>query len=156
MIFVTTGTQLPFDRLLRMMDDIYPSLGGEEILVQSFRGKYVPVNFDTVDFLHSADFKRVMNEARVIVAHAGIGTIMTAMNLRKPIVIVARDSALGEHRNDHQKATAEHLARRCSLFVATSAEEMLAGIREMPIPSPLPLTPSPELVTAITEILERH
>ena len=45
-----------------------------------------------------------------IVAHAGMGTILTALEIGKPLLVMPRRAALGEHRNDHQLATARRFA----------------------------------------------
>ena len=41
MIFVITGTQLPFDRLIRMLDELAPQLN-EEIVAQVNGSGYLP------------------------------------------------------------------------------------------------------------------
>ena len=40
-----------------------------------------------------------------------MGTILTGLDLGKPVVVVPRLAACGEHRNDHQLATVEKLQR---------------------------------------------
>ena len=108
MIFVVTGTQLPFDRLIRMLDEIAPQLD-EEIVAQVNGSGYLPRHINTIDLLPPDEFDRLFSSARLIVAHAGIGTIITAMQQQKPIIIFPRIAALGEHRNEHQLATAEKM-----------------------------------------------
>jgi UDP-N-acetylglucosamine transferase subunit ALG13 len=154
MIFVTVGTQIPFDRLIRMVDEIAPQLNGEEIIAQSCNGDYVPVNFKTEQFIPPARFEQIMNQARLIIAHAGTGSIVGAMQRRKPIVVVPRKADLGEHRNDHQLATAQYLAKTSSLCVANSAHELLQAVKNEPIPDPLPSAPSPQLISAIRSIID--
>ena len=46
-----------------------------------------------------------MDAAAAIVAHAGMGTILTALETGKRLLVMPRRAALGEHRNDHQLAT---------------------------------------------------
>lgn len=108
MIFVTTGTQLPFDRLIKAMDEIAPSLNGEEIIAQNIDGNYNPVNFVCYTYIDKSEFEEHCRKARLIVSHAGIGSILTALDFGKPIIIMPRYAYLGEHRNDHQIATAMH------------------------------------------------
>lgn len=105
MIFVTIGTQAPFDRFIRAVDRI-ASRTDEKIIAQTYKGKYVPQHIETIDFLPPDEFNRLFNEARLIVAHAGMGTIISALAQKKPIVVMPRLASLGEHRNDHQMATA--------------------------------------------------
>ena len=149
MIFVTVGTQIPFDRLMRWMDEIAPSLNGEEIVAQSCAGSYVPRNFSTVRFIEPQQFERLMDEARVVVAHAGIGTILSALRRRKPLVVVARRADLGEHRNDHQLATASSLAADYSVAIATDATSLIADITAAPLPPPVADRPARSLLDAI-------
>ncbi len=108
MIFVSTGTQLPFDRLIEMVDRIAGELD-EEIVVQAKPGKYKPSHFKLLDLIPTKEFDEYAKRSRLIVAHAGMGIIITAMRLGKPILVLPRLASLGEHRNEHQTSTANHL-----------------------------------------------
>lgn len=154
MIFVTVGTQIPFDRLMQMVDEIAPELQGEEIIAQSCDGKYSPEHFATVRFIEPAEFEEIFSRARVVIAHAGMGSIVSAMHCGKPLVVVPRRAALGEHRNDHQLATAEHFAQNCGVCVANSAAELLDAVRCAPVPASLPEGPSPQLITALHHFID--
>lgn len=123
MIFVTIGTQIPFDRLIEMLDRIAPELD-EEIYAQALRGKYKPEHFKLVDFIEPDEFDKVFAQARLIVAHAGMGTILSALHNSKPLIIVPRIAALGEHRNEHQTVTALVMKEKKYAYVATDEEEL--------------------------------
>ena len=43
---------------------------------------------------------------QVVIAHDEMGSIITALEMGKPIVVMPRRAELGEHRNDHQVAAA--------------------------------------------------
>ena len=109
MIFLTLGTQLPFDRLVKAMDEVAPGLQ-EAIFGQIGNARVKPANFESVDFLAPREFKQHFDAARVIVGHAGIGTILSGLKAEKPLVLMARRVAFGEHRNDHQLATVSQLS----------------------------------------------
>lgn len=104
MIFVTIGTQAPFDRLIKTIDDIAREIN-EPIIAQIFESQYKAHNIQTVDFLSPKEFNKLFEEARLVVSHAGMGTIITALLKHKPIIICPRFASLGEHRNDHQLHT---------------------------------------------------
>lgn len=107
MIFATIGTQVPFDRFVRMVDELAEELSiNEEIIVQTIGMRYHPKHVTTVGFLSPDVFDRYITKARLIIAHAGMGTIISALLSNKPIIIVPRLASLHEHRNDHQMATA--------------------------------------------------
>ena len=123
MIFCTAGTQAPFDRFLQMVDNIASSLS-EEVVVQVFSGEYVPKHVRRVDFLAPDEFDKLFNQARLIVAHAGMGTIVNAMSIGKPIVVVPRIAALGEHRNEHQLATVRRMEALKYVYAAHDEQQL--------------------------------
>lgn len=127
MIFVTTGTQAPFDRFVKIIDEAATVID-EEIIVQAYKDKYEPKNVKVKDFIPPDDFNRLFSEARLIVSHAGMGTILSAMQKGKPIIVFPRIAALGEHRNEHQLATAMKLNELGYVHVAydkTQLKELL-------------------------------
>ena len=154
MIFVVTGTQLPFDRLIRMLDEIAPQLD-EEIVAQVNGSGYLPRHINTIDLLPPDEFDRLFSSARLIVAHAGIGTIITAMQQQKPVIIFPRIAALGEHRNEHQLATAAKMKEAEWVYVANTKEE-LAELLQRPDLHPLCTigsSASESLVESITDFI---
>ena len=128
MIFATMGTQIPFDRFLRMLDQVAPLLKGEQIIAQTIPGHYKPTNFETVGLIGTELFTRYIESARIIVSHAGMGTIINALTARKPIVVVPRMASLGEHRNEHQLATARRLGEMGFVHVANDATQLLDAL----------------------------
>lgn len=123
MILVTVGTQLPFDRLIRWMDTAAETID-EEVVAQCGEGTYQARRFDARPWIAPGDFDRLVGIARLIVSHAGIGSVLIAQKHGKPIVLVPRRAALEEHRNDHQLATADALRDRPGIYVADSEERL--------------------------------
>lgn len=139
MIFVTVGTQEPFDRLVRAVDMWSEASGVRDIVAQVGPGHYVPRHFPTFPFLDPAEFARIQGECSLIVAHAGIGSVVSAQKLGKPIIVLARDHTRGEHRNGHQAATVEELADRPGVYVAADETAVMALLdrRETLVPGPI-------------------
>jgi len=123
MIFVTIGTQAPFDRFIEAVDSIVAQLD-EEVIAQTFKGKYVPKNMNTIDFLPPDEFNQIFSKARIIIAHAGMGTILSALVQGKPIIVMPRIAALGEHTNEHQLATAKKMKDLGYIYVANNENEL--------------------------------
>ena len=123
MIFVTIGTQAPFDRFIRIIDEIAPNLN-EEIIAQTYKGEYKTRNMKSINFLSPDEFNKLFNQARLIIAHAGMGTIISAMKQNKPIIVFPRIAALGEHRNEHQMATAKKMKELGYVYVANDETEL--------------------------------
>jgi UDP-N-acetylglucosamine transferase subunit ALG13 len=104
MIFVTIGTQAPFDRLIRAIDELAVEID-EPIIAQINKEHYIPKHLKTIEFLSPDEFDKLLEEARLIIAHAGMGTIISALMKKKPIIVMPRLAYLREQRNDHQLAT---------------------------------------------------
>ena len=57
MIFATIGTQAPFDRFIKILDEIAP-MSNELIIAQTYKGRYQPKNIKTIDFLAPDEFDK--------------------------------------------------------------------------------------------------
>ncbi|WP_231889678.1 glycosyltransferase [Erythrobacter neustonensis] len=121
--------QLGFDRLIAAMDALAPDLG-MPVIAQTGKGTYAPRNMDAREKIAPAEFEALVADARLIVSHAGIGTVLTAARCGKPILLMPRRADLGEHRNDHQRATVGKLAGRPGIVVAADESELGPRIAE--------------------------
>lgn len=123
MIFLTLGTQLPFDRLVKAVDTVAPLLA-EPVYGQIGRSGYIPQHFNHIENLNPLDFRAKFEAARVVIGHAGIGTVLAGFKLQKPLILMARRSSLGEHRNDHQVATAAQIQQFTGVYIAEDGEDI--------------------------------
>ena len=124
MILVTVGGQVAFDRLVRTVDAWAERQGRDDVLCQILDGTYEPAYARWVRTLSSEAFQEHLLAADVIVAHAGMGTILTALEHAKPILVFPRQAALGEQRNDHQLATAKRFRELGTVRVAMDENEL--------------------------------
>ncbi|WP_033927462.1 glycosyltransferase [Sphingomonas sp. 35-24ZXX] len=125
MILATVGMQLPFPRFIRALD----AIAGRydlEIVAQAMEPVAGLPHLDQRASLSPAEFDALACRASVIAGHAGIGTILSAARVEKPIILYPRVAALGEHRNEHQLATAREFAVRTGIYVAHTNEELQA------------------------------
>ena len=104
LILVTLGTQdKPFDRLL---DAVQKQIDNKKIknkvVVQAGHTKYESKDMEIFDFIASDDFNKLMDEAAVVITHAGVGSILAGVNKKKPVIAAARLQEYGEHTNNHQ------------------------------------------------------
>lgn len=127
MIFVTVGTQLPFDRLISAVDSWAVHHPEATVYAQIGPGcKSVPRHIEHAEFLSPEHADQLFRQANVIVSHAGMGSILTALKYRKPILVMPRRADLGEHRNDHQLATAKYLGNSPGVTVVWDEEQLTA------------------------------
>lgn len=118
MIFVTVGAQMGFDRLIRAVDEWSEAHPDAAVFAQIGPGEYVPQHIEWTRFLEPAEFRERIESATAIVGHAGMGTIITALQHGKPVLIMPRKGELQETRNDHQIATAERFGSKAGIEVA--------------------------------------
>lgn len=112
MIFMTVGDQIPFDRLTRAVDAWAGRAGRHDIFAQIGESDYAAQHMETVVRLAPPEFEKRMQDAELVVGHAGTGTILKAMSLGKPILVMPRREKFRETRNDHQYATAKRFEER--------------------------------------------
>lgn len=124
MIFVTVGAQLPFDRLIKAVDVWAGQHRDTEVFAQTGKGKYRPVYIEYSEFLSPAEFDSRVDAADFLIGHAGMGTIITAIEYAKPLLVMPRDAALGEHRNNHQMDTVKHFAPRQHFNIAYNEKDV--------------------------------
>lgn len=155
MILVTVGTQLGFDRLIRAMDALAPSLN-EAVFAQIGEGAYEPLSMEWKRTIAPRDFDALLDSARLIVSHAGTGSVLMAQKRRKPIVLLGRRAALNEHRNDHQLATVAQLRGRPGIFAAEDEKGLADAVALALVAPTADDTPSPtrgELMQALHAFL---
>ena len=158
MIFVTIGTQEPFDRLIKIMDEFASEIS-EEVIAQVFNNSYRVRHMKTLGFLDPLEYNTLFTEARLIVSHAGMGTIISALTKNKPIIVLPRIAKLGEHRNEHQLDTIYKLKELGYIRIANNEIElktMLYDIIKQPDIKPLHQIEkyaSEELITSLHQFI---
>jgi UDP-N-acetylglucosamine transferase subunit ALG13 len=63
-----------------------------------------------------------------IISHAGMGTIITGLIHSKPLVIMPRRYAFGEHRNEHQLGTADKFGHFDLIDIVHTDAELFSTI----------------------------
>jgi len=132
MIFLTVGTQFPFDRLVKAVDELVGRNGfDEEIFAQIGETSYRPRNFESVASLEKKLFDKYLKESSSIVSHAGMGTIAMALDNYKPLLVMPRSKKYGEVVNDHQAAIARKFEELGHILVAYDVEDLPDGINKL-------------------------
>jgi UDP-N-acetylglucosamine transferase subunit ALG13 len=145
--------------MVRAVDEWAGSRGRTDVFAQIGKARYEPQHMDAVPFLSPSEFRERVRAARLLVAHAGMGSIITALEAGKPIMIMPKWARLGEHRSDHQVATAKRLGQKPGIIVAWDEEDLIVKLdREggLCAPETIAREASPELIAAIREFLSRR
>ena len=148
MIFLTVGTQFPFDRLVRAIDDLCDrGLIREPIVAQIGDSEYRPRHFEAVTSLDKSAFDRTVQQASAIIGHAGMGTITMALENAKPLLAMPRRKKYGEVVNDHQVVLAIKFEALGHILLARDETELGDKIERLKSFVPRPREVSPAAVT---------
>jgi UDP-N-acetylglucosamine transferase subunit ALG13 len=123
-IFVTVGSMFPFDRLIRLVDELAPGWPQESFFAQVGETSLEPRNMAFEKVLSAGGFNEKVRTARLIIAHAGMGSVISAMEAKTPIAVLPRLAANGEVTTDHQLATAKWLQGKPGVHVALQESEL--------------------------------
>lgn len=139
MIFVTVGSHYQgFDRLIKKMDEI-AGRTDEKVIMQIGHTNYKPVNAEYFDFVD--DFSKIEQlnwEARVVVSHAGAGSILTALKLGRPVIVVPRLKKYNEHMDDHQLEIAEAMSSIKGVISVNDVQEIELNLQNNLTLDPIP------------------
>jgi len=143
---------MPFDRLVRAVDEWAGERGRDDIFAQIGETAYRPEHIGYAAQVDPAQFRELVANAEAVVAHAGTGTILTALELGTPVLVMPRHGALMETRNDHQIATAERFRAMDRVEVAMDEAELvvrLDHLADLPARGLISTTASDGLIEAI-------
>jgi UDP-N-acetylglucosamine transferase subunit ALG13 len=158
LIFATVGSQGPFDRLIHAVDEWTALRGRSDVFAQIGKAKYIPKHIRFTEFVDPREFKRLVEEAQLVVAHGGIGSIISALEAAKPIVVMPRRAQFREQRNDHQVATARQFEGKGQIIVAyeeQSLAERLDYALTLGKTERIKMEASPQLIMTIRSFLDR-
>ena len=155
-LFVPLGTQkFPFGRIITALNGLVEQgrYKPEEIVMQSALYPVKP-NFTAFGLIPNGDFNRYMQEAEVIVTHSGVNSIISCMELGKPLVICPRLHEYGEHVDNHQMEIATLMHDKYDVLVCTDIKELPALIEQAKTHIYKPwISHREELLEAIRELI---
>ncbi len=152
MIYVTVGTHdQPFTRLVKAMDEIAAEIE-ERVIIQRGSSPYTPRHAEYVDIVSREEAEAYMREARLVVAQGGCGTVLTAIQMGKPLIVVPRRREYHEHIDDHQVEFARAMEGRKGIRVVYDEKELVSAMDFGTAPTPNPLREN--LLDAVRQYLD--
>ena len=127
MIFVTVGSQVPFDRMIKAVETWAMENGCTDEMFYQIGAGTPPKTGQWRRLIPPDEYRRLCQEACIIVGHAGTGIWMTSAELAKRLILFPRRFAFfHEHRNEHQYNMCLRLASKKSVTIAFTVEELHA------------------------------
>lgn len=132
MIFIVLGTQkFQLNRLLQKMDEyIEQGLIQDEVYAQIGNSTYVPKHYAYKQFMDKKEFDTTIKRADLVIAHSGVGTIITAIHAEKPIVVYPRLAKYKEHVDDHQLDIAKAFEKKKYVLCCYEEDDLLEKIQQ--------------------------
>jgi UDP-N-acetylglucosamine transferase subunit ALG13 len=128
MILVTTGTnEQPFDRLVRAARDLSTQFPA---FVQYGSSREPNGAGEWVEFLSFDELAAAMRRSDVVIAHAGVGSILLALRCGHRPIVVPRLVGLNEAVDDHQLHFARRLDGGSMLRLVEDEAELGAVVQE--------------------------
>lgn len=132
MILVLLGTQNnDFHRLLDEVErNIKNGTIKEDVIVQAGFTKYNSDKMKIFSLTSESKLKKLVEDADLIITHAGVGSIEMSLEKNKTVIAVPRKKEYGEHVNNHQKDIEEEFNRQGLLIGIKDVEELNTALKK--------------------------
>ena len=126
MIFVTLGTQNnSFYRLLEEVQNLIDNKEiNEEVVVQKGYTKFESKDMQLFSEVSQDEFNKFIDQARIVITHGGVGSIISAITKGKKVIAVPRLKKFNEHVNDHQIEIIDSFNEKGYIIGIHSVEEL--------------------------------
>ena len=158
MILVTVGMQVPFDRLCMAVDDWAGSRGRDDVFIQTGETDWVPSHSKYTRMIRPDEFRDLMEQARLLIMHVGVGSIVTASEYGTPMLLMPRRESLHETRNDHQYHAALRMRNTEGISIAFDEDDVSRMLDEIDWGKKPEVdfgSTSPELIDRVSRFLEK-
>ena len=110
--FITVGNgEKPFIRLFNQLENLF-ELMPQPVIAQCGNTEFKSQKIKTYKFIELGKFKKYISKSKLVICHAGMGTMMQAIQLNKIPVCVPRLKKYDEIINDHQVNIAKALGEQ--------------------------------------------
>ncbi|MCX7973226.1 MAG: hypothetical protein N3B16_01820 [Candidatus Aminicenantes bacterium] len=126
MIFVTVGThEQQFNRLIENVDCLREmNRIKENVFIQIGYSSYEPKYCEYSRFLKFEEVMSFISRARIVITHAGPGSIFPILYFGKIPIVVPRQKKFGEHVDDHQVYFCRRMERMNKIIAIYNIENL--------------------------------
>lgn len=124
MIFASVGSMLPFERLVRAVDDWASAHPDQDVFIQIGDTEYEPRHVPFARMITMTEYRQRVRECDLFVAHVGMGSMLQALEDRKQALLLPRHQEWGEHTTDHQIHTAQRFGHLAGLRIVDTVEDL--------------------------------
>jgi len=155
MIFVTVATHfLGFERLIKEIDKIASKID-EQVIAQIGSTKYIPRNMQYFTYIDEEKLEELYENSRIIITHAGAGTILKILKYKKPMIIVPRMKKFNEHVDDHQLELADALRNQNNAIVVYEIGDLEEALKKIDTINYIKIDQNKTLVSFLKGYIEK-
>jgi UDP-N-acetylglucosamine--N-acetylmuramyl-(pentapeptide) pyrophosphoryl-undecaprenol N-acetylglucosamine transferase len=103
----------------------------------------LPADVEIVRDLPFDQVQDILRRARIVITHAGTGSLITALRAGCNVIAMPRTFALKEHYDDHQSEITDAFAARGLILPARTAAELVAALAAARVRPPTLATTDP-------------
>lgn len=138
MILILLGTQdKPFKRILKQVEKLKKdNIIKDKIIAQIGYTKFQSNYIETFDFIAKEKIQELIDKAKVVITHGGVGIITECLEKNKKLIVVPRLSKHKEHTNDHQLEITKEFASKeyiIPLYDVKKLEDALKQARKFEV-----------------------
>ena len=135
MILILLGTQdKPFDRILKEVSKLKKEgYIKDKVVAQTGYTKFDDENIECFDFVSKKEVEELIEKARIVIAHGGVGIITECLSMNKKVIVVPRLKKYKEHTNDHQLQIVKEFAKQnyiLPLYKTGDLKEVLEKLKK--------------------------
>lgn len=133
MILILLGTQdKPFERLLKEVDKLKKEgTIKDKVIAQAGCTTFDSKEIETFDFKSKEEIEELIDKAKFIITHAGVGTMVECLSKNKKIIVVPRLKKYGEHTNDHQLQITKEFANKNYIIPLYNVKKLKGEIEKV-------------------------
>jgi UDP-N-acetylglucosamine transferase subunit ALG13 len=146
LILVLLGThELPFTRLIKEVERLkLEGIIDDDIIVQNGNTKFESEVLTLKPFVSFEEMDRLVEESRLIITHAGTGSIISGLKKKKIVIAAPRLAKYNEHNDDHQLELAEVFEEQGHILVWRDGEKLEDVLKKVEAFEPKPFVSKKE------------
>lgn len=115
----------------RLLDAVaaHLSLLPPPVVVQHGHTPFSAAHCRAVDFMSMQEYADHISRARIVIMHAGAGSLIHALEAGKRPIVMPRRKKFGEHVNDHQVELAQALAAEGRVLLIESDRDLVVALQ---------------------------
>lgn len=157
MIFVALGThERPFYRLVKEIDSLSENLKEKAVVQLGFTDYvFVSKNIKCYKYLTPQQFEKNLKKCSIFITHAGAGSIMSGIRLKKPVIVVPRLKEFNEHVDNHQLQITKKMQEHGTILPVYDINDLWKMIKKSRKIKPKELKTRSPIFDIIERILEK-